>query len=441
MSLNTASTQLQKAFGNHLRTLTGTYGWEQIQQKAYKHFQEIGLPDVKTEAYKYTPLTRILTEQFDLSEPNIASPPNNEFLCTYTEPLSQYLPDAYPIVSIDGKLHNTHPISKWPLQVYSFKEAYQQHENLFLNHFNNYNPSSQSDAFATLNTALFSDGVFIYIPDNTVLDKPLYILHLISASLQKGISYPRVFIYIGKNSQVSLVNNWHTLGDNQFFTNAVTDILVGENSQVDHYTLQTKPANTLQVNTIQCYQAKNSVVNHYTFSWDGVLIRNNLYLTLQEPHIESNMYGLYCVDQNKHIDNHTTVDHQQPHTQSNELYRGILAGSGTAVFNGRILVQPSAQKTNAFQSNNNILLSDEASIYSKPQLEIWADDVKCSHGATIGQLDEAQLFYLRARGISEKTARTMLLDAFGKEVITKVRLVGLRNYLEKGFKEYIEQLL
>jgi Fe-S cluster assembly protein SufD len=222
-------------------------------------------------------------------------------------------------------------------------------------------------------------------------------------------------------------------------------MLVGTHAHVDHYTLQTQTGqtqrgNAYQVNSIHCYQANDSIVNNYTFSWDGLLIRNNLYTQLQGAHAQANMYGMYCPSQTQHIDNHTTVNHQHPNTESNQLYKGILLGKATGVFNGKIFVQPEAQKTNAFQANNNILLSDEATIYTKPQLEIWADDVKCSHGATVGQLDETQVFYLRARGIPEALARHMLLQAFADEVIGKVPLLTLRKYLEESFKVHIDQL-
>ena len=436
MHLTTASRQLQEALTKHIATLSGTYCWEKTQRQAHSYFQKLGLPSAKTEGYKYTPITNVLSEKFDLSNPSAQIDASHSLTNNYIKPFLHQLSDVYAITVIDGEINNTSLHSALPQSLFhvsSFTEAYQKYQNIFTEHFSQ-DISNNLDTLAILNTALFTNGTFIYIPDNTRLDKPLCIYHFTDSTTQQKTTYPRVLIYVGKNSQISLINNWHTMGAYDGFTNAVTDILVGEHSQLDHYTLQIQAGNAYQVNTIHCYQASHSIVNNYTFSWDGLLIRNNLYTDMQGPHAQVNMYGIYCPSQTQHIDNHTTVNHQHPNTESNQLYKGILSGKATGVFNGKIFVQSEAQKTNAFQTNNNILLSDEATIYTKPQLEIWADDVKCSHGATIGQLDETQLFYLQARGIPENLARHMLLHAFADEVISKVPLVSLLDYLRENFK-------
>ncbi|MEO1301484.1 MAG: SufD family Fe-S cluster assembly protein, partial [Bacteroidota bacterium] len=189
-----------------------------------------------------------------------------------------------------------------------------------------------------------------------------------------------------------------------------------------------------QIHTTQCYQASHSILHTHYFTWGGNLVRNNLHTYLQEPHAETYMYGLYSPNACQHVDNYTRVDHQAPNTQSHELYKGIIGGHATGIFNGGIGVQPAAQKTRALQSNHNMLMTDQATLHTKPQLEIYADDVKCSHGATIGQLDESQLFYLRARGIPMPKARHMLLYAFVKDIVNTVNLPALREQLDQDLQ-------
>jgi Fe-S cluster assembly protein SufD len=436
MHTTTAFTQLQEAFSKYINSLPTTHGWRKVQQEAYHAFQKLGLPHAKTEVYRNTPITSILAAKFDLS----SLPVTLERTPAEIHTLLQQALDSYPIILINGVLDKEYtPINLFPapFQVLTFKEAYTKHPDWFMKYFNQC-VSDKLDVFTFINTALFKEGLFIYIPDNVVLDKPLWIYNITDAAVQQTISYPRILIATGKNSRLSIINSWSTIGNQEGFTNAVTDIIVGPYTHLDCYTLQTQLGNAYQINNTHYYQAEHSLINNYTFSWSGMLVRNNLHVAIQASHAKVNMYGLYCPNNDQHIDNHTSVDHQQPYTASNELYKGIMGGNGTGVFNGRIYVQAEAQKTNAFQANNNILLSDQATIHTKPQLEIWADDVKCSHGATIGQLNEAQLFYLQARGIPEKLARHMLLHAFADEVISKVSLLPLQEYLKIDFVKHLD---
>lgn len=423
------ASQAQKAIDRHFSTLDKTHPVYEVKQQAWQIFSQRGFPSLKNEAYKYTPITNTLAEVFDLSQNQAASKLTQAELM----PLVHHEIDAYQLVLINGQLSKAHSSlgsHEQPWQFFTFTEAYQQRRAFFLQHWGQPAPE-EADAFAALNTALFEEGTLIHVADHTVLDKPLFIYHITDASTNRGLTYPRLLIVVGKNSQASLVTFWHTLGQNPSFTNAVTEIKLAKDARLDYYTLQTQMGQAYQVNSTQCYQASQSVLNTYTFTWDGLLVRNNLNAYIYAPHSETNMYGLYCLDEQQHVDNHTMVDHQVPHTQSNELYKGIITGEATGVFNGGIYVRAEAQKTNAFQANNNMVLTDQAAIHTKPQLEIWADDVKCSHGATIGQLDEAQLFYLRARGIPITSARYMLLNAFVSDVIDRVALPVLKNYLHQ----------
>ena len=227
-----------------------------------------------------------------------------------------------------------------------------------------------------------------------------------------------------------MITSWQTTG----FTNAVAEVILQRSAQMNYYVLQTKMGHQhYQVNTTQCQQAQHSTLNTYTFTWSGALVRNNLSSTIDAPHSEANMYGLYYLRRQQHVDNCTTIDHRKPHTYSNELYKGIMMDKSTGIFNGRIYVRPEAQKTNALQTNNNLVLSNHATLHTKPQLEIWADDVKCSHGATTGRFDAEQLFYLRTRGLQENTAQRLLRQAFASEVIDKIPLATLREQLHSSW--------
>jgi Fe-S cluster assembly protein SufD len=442
MELTTLSNQLQEAWGKHRATLSGHYSWEKIQQDAYTLLEKGRYLITKSEDYKYTPTTRILSDKFNWSHLPSQGSGNPLITADYISAFLPAITDSYAIVLVNGALHEvTYALNEnLPFEVMSFAQAYPTYQQLVDSYFAHYLTTTR-DPFALINTALFDQGILLHIPDNTVLKKPLCIYNLTNnVTTSSNINYPRVLISIGNKSQVSLINSWNSLPNQSTFTNAVIDIQVGSHAQLDYYTLQIQGKKAYQVINTNFYQAEHSQVNSYTFTWEGELIRNNLSFHLQAPYAQSNMYGLYDLNGSQHVDNQTTVEHQQPYTNSQELYKGIVTDEATGIFNGKIYVRAEAQKTNAFQTNNNILLADTATIHTKPQLEIWADDVKCSHGATVGQLDENQLFYLRARGIPEKEAKHMLLYAFGDEVIEKIPIVSLRDYLKEKLDARLGQM-
>jgi len=245
-------------------------------------------------------------------------------------------------------------------------------------------------------------------------------------------------VYVSENAQVELAETYATLGLSESFTNQVMEIIVEKDAIVDYYKVQNDAAHTNQVSTTHFRQVGKSVVRAVTISLNGGIVRNNLNVALEAEHSESHLYGLYFLKAQTHVDNHTVVDNVKPNCLSNELYKGIIDDDSTAVFNGKIFVQPQAQKTNAFQSNKNILLSDNASVNTKPQLEIFADDVKCSHGCTVGQLNEEGLFYLRSRGISEKTARALLIRSFAVDILEHIKLLPIRDYVDQLISERLE---
>ncbi len=419
------SSSLQQSLTQHFKVLNRDHPFYDTRQQALNDFEEQGLPTLKNEAYKYTPITSLLTAHFDLHRPVQTQPDGDAPICYHDM-------DAYHIVLLNGRVSSKHTQLEGHepfMQVFTFQEAYQLQKSEFLEHFAQY-AQSKKDAFTALNTALFEEGLFIRIHDHAIIDKPILLYHYTTANKSQHATHPRLLVVAGKHSQASMITSWQTTG----FTNAVAEVILQRGAQMNYYVLQTKMGHQhYQVNTTQCQQAQHSTLNTYTFTWSGALVRNNLSSTIDAPNSEANMYGLYYLRRQQHVDNCTTIDHRKPHTYSNELYKGIMMDKSTGIFNGRIYVRPEAQKTNALQTNNNLVLSNHATLHTKPQLEIWADDVKCSHGATTGRFDEEQLFYLRTRGLQEDTAQRLLRQAFASEVIDKIPLATLRKQLHSSW--------
>lgn len=283
------------------------------------------------------------------------------------------------------------------------------------------------DAFTALNQATFEDGIFISVPKKTQIEKPILLLSFNQAN-QGQVIQPRVWIEAGDFSEVTFLDQSISLGEASYFLNKVVEVKGGINTQIRYYRLQNEGKNVIEVSNFETDIQQDARFTSVNISLSGDLVRNNLTLNLLGSNSEGNMYGIYLLNGKTHVDNHTNVDHTIPHAESNELYKGILADQSRGVFNGKIFVRQDAQKTNAFQQNNNILLSEEAIVNTKPQLEIWADDVKCSHGCTVGQLDEEALFYLQARGIDKVQAKGLLLYAFAGEVLEKIEEESFHNY-------------
>lgn len=282
--------------------------------------------------------------------------------------------------------------------------------------------------FSDLNAAFATDGYVIELADNQELELPVFVYLVNDASQKNTLSQVRNYISVGENSRCTVVENYITKGENPNLTNIVTSINVEKYANVKHLKIQADAKSQFQIGSTHAKQADNSSFTNTTISLAGKLIRNDLRIISGE-HCESYMNGLYLLNEKTHVDNHTVVDHQRPNSYSNEMYKGVLDGKSRAVFNGKIFVRQAAQKTNAFQSNKNVLLSDDSILNTKPQLEIWADDVKCSHGATTGKLDEEALFYLQARGIPKQKAKSLLLQAFAEEVLDSIEIDVLREFL------------
>ena len=395
----------------------------ETRARALKVFEDKGFPTKKDELWKYTSLEALIREDYSLfpkSEINIELKDVKKYFL--------YDTDTYKVIFIDGVyspfLSNT---THDGLDVCLMSAALSKpkYRDLINTYFNKIAPSDES--LTALNTSYAKEGAFVYIPKKTVAEKPIEIIHFSSGDQDSLWLQPRNLIVIDKNSQVQIIERHQSLKEHAVVTNSVTEIYVHEEAFVDYYKLQNDLTTASLIDNTFIQQEKNSHASVHTFSLGGKLIRNNLRYLHKGKHILSTLKGLTILQGKQHVDHSTMVHHSQPNCESHQDYKGIFSERSEGVFNGQILVDKIAQKTNAFQQNNNVLLDDKATVNSKPQLEIFADDVKCSHGCTIGQMDEEALFYLRTRGIPKKEARALMTYAFANNVLESVQLPSLKK--------------
>ncbi len=298
---------------------------------------------------------------------------------------------------------------------------------------------TDTSAFTALNTAFFQDGAFIHVPAGKVVAEPVQLLYVSTAKESGATAHPRNLIVVERGGQITVVESYVSLGDAAYFTNAVTELIAGDNAVVEHVKFQDESQQAFHLATFHAHLGRASNVIAHSIATGAKLSRNNLYTNLAGEGLECVLNGLYLTRGEQLADHYMIVEHAQPHCASHEYFNGILADKSKGVFHGRILVRPAAQKTDAKQTNKNLLLSDDATADTKPQLEIYADDVKCTHGATIGQLNDESIFYLRARGLGLDTARRMLIHAFAGEIIDRVRCQPVREELDKLVWDRLEQ--
>jgi Fe-S cluster assembly protein SufD len=392
--------------------------------KALSDFDMFGIPDKKNEAYRYTNIEPFFKGDY------VSEFANDSFFKVNLRDIFRCdVPelDTYVILLLNGFYYNENGSQMLPedISVCGFAEASIKYPEIFSKYYSA-SAGSSEDGLVALNTLFAQDGVFIHIPKNTVLGKPLQIIN-ISYSFKNLRIFRRNLIVADENSQARIIICDHTLCKRSYLTNSLTELYVNENSFIDYSKIQNENNLSTQISNTFINQKQNSNVTTNTISLHGGLIRNNVFVSMNGEGSENNLYGLYLCDQQQHVANFTNVRHEKPYCKSNQLFKGILDDKATASFNGKIYVSPDAQKTEAFQRNNNILLSDDAKIYTKPHLEIYADDVKCSHGATVGQLDNEALFYIKTRGISEKEAKYLLMYAFANEIISKISVPYLKE--------------
>ncbi|GFZ89444.1 Fe-S cluster assembly protein SufD [Aquaticitalea lipolytica] len=397
-----------------------------VRSEAIKVFETQGFPSKKEEAWKYTSLNSILKHDYSVF-------PKHENTVEYNDVKKYFIHDidTYKIVFIDGKYashlsQTTH--DGIDVCLMSSALAKPKYQLIIENYFNKI---ATKDSLTSLNTAFSSEGAYIHIPKNKLAAKPIQIIHFSTGSESALMNQPRNLIVVDENSHVQIIERHQSLTDNPVLTNSVTEIYANKRAIVDYYKIQNDNENASLIDNTFINQKQESVASTHTFSFGGKLTRNNLNFYQNGERIDSTLKGVTIIGSKQHVDHNTLVHHIQPNCESHQDYKGIFGDSATGVFNGKVLVEKEAQKTNAFQANNNILVSDKASINTKPQLEIFADDVKCSHGCTIGQLDESAMFYMRSRGIPEKEAKALLMYAFSNNVLSSVKIPEIKQRITK----------
>jgi Fe-S cluster assembly protein SufD len=422
-----------KQFENGLNGQSAT-PWHSLRKQAMEKFLESGFPTNKDEEWRYTNISPLLkvnftpavlnrnlkVERAELEKYLIKNLQVNLLVFingSFKEKFSSILPQAGNIEVID----------------YASNQSEFIEQSLVLSNVS-------ENGFSALNTAFSLDGAIIKIPENSVIEDPVHLLFLSGDKENNLLIQPRNIIIVGKNSQLKVIESYHSLYANPYLLNGVTNIVIEENSNLDYYKIQNEADTSFHVNRTQVLEKRSGTFNSYAVSLGGEIIRNDLNTVLGDENSECHYFGLYLASDKMMIDNHTLIDHAKPHCHSNELYKGILDGNSRGVFNGKVIVRKDAQKTLAYQSNKNLLLSREARVNTKPQLEIFADDVKCSHGATVGQLNEESLFYLQSRGINKDKARSILIKAFASDILDLIKIEQLKEQLSDQILKKLNQV-
>ena len=397
-----------------------------IRIEAIKSFETKGFPNKKQEAWKYTSLNSVLKSDFSVF-------PKEAGALDYKD-IKQYFIhdiDSYKIIFVDGKYSShlsetTH--DGMDICLMSGVLTKPKYRLIIENYFNKI---AGKDGLSSLNTAFCAEGAYIHIPKNKLVQKPIQIIHFCTGNEAALMLQPRNLIVVDENSHVQIIERHQSLTKNPVLTNSVTEIFANKRAIVDYYKIQNDKQTASLIDNTFINQKQESIAKVHTFSFGGKLTRNNLNFYQNGERIDSTLKGITIIGNKQHVDHNTLVHHIEPNCESHQDYKGIFDENSTGVFNGKVVVEKEAQKTNAFQANNNILISDKATINTKPQLEIFADDVRCSHGCTIGQLDESAMFYLRSRGIPEKEARGLLMYAFSNNVIDSVQIPEIKSRITK----------
>lgn len=397
---------------------------KELRERAAASFEAKGFPTARDEAWKYTNLAPALRQPFRIVDS----------VSFVQENLRAFLPaglNGFRMVFVNGRFRpelSSVPQFNGKAIGGSLTEQLTKGSDVLQAQLGRIAPID-SHALAAMNTAFLTDGAFLHLPAGAVLDQPI---HLIYVGTADALTQPHTFIFAGAGSRATIIEQFAGAEGARYFANAVTEVSLESKAALEHYRLQQESTQAFHVGGIYVRQEADSEFVSHSIDFGGLIVRNDLQSVLGAPGASCTLNGLYIVDGRQHVDNHTLIDHAKPRGTSREFYKGVLDGRARAVFNGRVIVQPNAQKTDAEQMNNNLLLSDDAEVDTKPELEIYADDVKCSHGATVGQLDLDELFYLRSRGIDDSAARDLLTFAFANEIIHRFQLAPLRSLLEQN---------
>lgn len=425
-----SSAELKELFIKQFQSFENTLNGEkelpfhQIRKDAIKKFSALNFPSVKDEEWKYTNINPLLSKTFKSADsiPEVDPQFINKYLFDKKEFITLVFINGY----FSKDFSDVDSLPKG-LILETISEAIKKHPELVLNYFSK-SASSEKNIFTALNTAFADHGTFVFVEENAIIEKPIQILYVTKAD--DIFVAPRNLFLVSKNAQVKIIETYAGFGDKTYFTNQVTEFIVNDSAVVEHVRIQDEQLNTFHISNLSVDLEKSSNFSSYNINFGGSFVRNNVNVTFNNSFAECRLNGLYVTEGSQFVDNHTSIDHAKPNCLSNELYKGILNDTSRGVFNGKVFVRQDAQKTNAYQQNKNILLSPDALVNTKPQLEIFADDVKCSHGATVGQLDKDQLFYLKARGIQEKEAKAILIYAFASDVVHSISMLQVRDHLE-----------
>ena len=401
--------------------------FEGLRKIAQNELNELDFPTSKTEYWKYTRVGKIVNNSYTLGQ--LEKIDVSDFLIPNLK--------AHILVVVNGyfspELSNFTEVEGITLT--SLSAAKKQSFEGVKKQFNQFT-QNKKEIFLAFNNAFHTDGIYLEVAKSKIVEKPLHIINITTGN--NTVSQSRNLFLANAGSQVKIIESFVNVDGEKNFNNHVTEIVVAENAHLEYNKIQDKKETNFSVATEQVYQEANSNFTINTATFNGALVRNNLNIEVDASNCETNLNGLYLGKNKDHIDNHTVVDHKKPHCNSNEIYRGILDDESTGVFNGKVFVRPNAQKTNAFQKNNNILLTDNATVNSKPELEIYADDVKCSHGSTTGQIDEEAIFYLQSRGISKKGALKLMINAFAKDALERISIEPLQAYIDDKVEQELE---
>lgn len=390
---------------------------EQLRRENFDAYQKLGLPTIRDEAWKYTNVKLLAKKEFDLAEKNVAFVPEQ-----YMQGL-----DAINVFIVNGHFHSAVNTIISGLTIKSLASAIK--ENLPAIEKLNQQAHEITHGFAKLNTAFIHDGLYLHLEKNTVLSKPIHIFYLNTQT--ESAQYLRNLILAESSTEATIIEHYLTANSSGYLTNSITEVYLEKAANIKHIKLQDEAMDAYHIGTTKVQQKTDSHFESYMFSFGGKLSRSDTEIALTEPGCYATQRGLYFGQDRQHFDHHTLADHQKPHCTSTQLYKGILDESSRAVFNGKVQVHRNAVKTDSAQMIKHLLLSDKAEADAKPELEIYNDDVKCSHGATVGQLDEDQLFYMLTRSLDVTTAKSLLMYAFSYEVIAEIKSLALRDYLAK----------
>jgi FeS assembly protein SufD len=399
-----------------------------VRRGAIDRFAEVGFPAARDEEWRFTPVSAIAQTEFTPAPP--AQPLAREAIA----PFVFGHPEWPLLVFVDGRLDETLssvPVLPGGARVMGLDQAIAAGDETVSLHLGRHAPVEGS-GFTALNTAFIRDGAFVHVPAGVELGVPVHVVFVATGGADASVTHPRNLVVIERGARASVVESYVTIAPGRrYFTNAVTEVFSGEGAWTEHTRIQRESEAAFHIGLTHVDQARDSHYRSFTLAMGGAIARHTLHVRLNAPNIETLMYGLYLTRGEQVVDNHTAIYHDHPNCNSWEVYKGVMDGRSRAVFNGKVLVRPEAQKTDAKQTNRNLLLSDGARVDTKPQLEIFADDVKCTHGATVGRLDEVARFYARSRGIPAAAAERLLIYAFAAEVVDEVTLAPVREELDR----------